>query len=282
MARRRKQLTIPPALFFKFAASIVAIGLAVSVVGQIGRGLTSGSILILLIGAGTVAAFVIPRVTARRAVSEKVTYALIVHMDALKRKRFQLLQPDDYGANQPDRWFKEIEYFLRTQVQPNLRGQEASMFAREGHSWRLLVDNSVAAAQASAPAFANFSPKMTPGEFEAFCAQELKSAGWNARVTKGSRDQGVDVVATKNGRRLVLQCKLYSQPVGNKAVQEVVAAKGHERAQFGAVVTNNRYTSAAQDLANTNSVLLLHYSDLRNVENMLPPIQTRTAATDQN
>jgi len=112
---------------------------------------------------------------------------------------------------------------------------------------------------------------MSPSEFEVFCAEELKRGGWNAHGSKVGRDQGVDVVGENNGARLVLQCKLYSQPVGNEAVQEVVAAKMDERAQHGAVVTNNRFTTAAQQLATSNGVLLLHYSDLREIESLLAP-----------
>jgi hypothetical protein len=79
------------------------------------------------------------------------------------------------------------------------------------------------------PAFQTFSSDMTPNEFETFCAEELKRIGWNARVTMQSRDQGVDVVAEKNGVRVVIQCKLYARPVGNKAVQEAAAARAHEQ-----------------------------------------------------
>ncbi len=84
-----------------------------------------------------------------------------------------------------------------------------------------------------------------------------------------SRDQGVDIIAEKNRIRVVLQCKLYSRPVSNKSVQEAAAAKMHERAHYAAVVTNNRYTTSSEQLAATNGVLLLHYRDLAQLENML-------------
>ena len=47
------------------------------------------------------------------------------------------------------------------------------------------------------PAFDGFTESMSPSEFETFCAEQLQKAGWNARVTQTSRDQGVDVVAEK-------------------------------------------------------------------------------------
>ena len=83
------------------------------------------------------------------------------------------------------------------------------------------------------------------------------------------RDQGVDVVAEKGSIRVVVQCKLYARPVGNKSVQEVAAARAHEQASYGLVVTNNRYTTAAEQLAATNGILLLHYRDLHNLDDIL-------------
>ena len=62
---------------------------------------------------------------------------------------------------------------------------------------------------------------------------------------------------------LVLQCKLYSQPVSNSAVQEISAARLHQQADHAAVVSNAAYTAAAQQLARTNGVYLLHHEELR-------------------
>jgi hypothetical protein len=44
-------------------------------------------------------------------------------------------------------------------------------------------------------------------------------------------------------------------------------------------VTNNRYTSAAEQLAATNGIFLLHYRDLRNLDAILPPRTTNRAPT---
>ncbi len=88
------------------------------------------------------------------------------------------------------------------------------------------------------PAFLTFSDDMTANEFETYCAEELGRAGWNARVTMRSRDQGVDVVAEKLGVRVVLQCKLYSRPVGNKAVQEAAADRSRCPGQFAVAMAS--------------------------------------------
>jgi restriction system protein len=63
-------------------------------------------------------------------------------------------------------------------------------------------------------------------------------------------------------KRIVVQCKFYSSPVGNKAVQEAAAARLHERADQAIVVSNAAYTKAARQLAGTTGVILLHHDDL--------------------
>ncbi len=62
--------------------------------------------------------------------------------------------------------------------------------------------------------------------------------------------------------KAVFQVKKYSNPVGNKAVQEIVAGKQFEKADIAAVVTNNTYTASAKQIANSTGVYLLHYSEL--------------------
>ena len=62
--------------------------------------------------------------------------------------------------------------------------------------------------------------------FEVFCAKVLKKNGFtDVGVTQGCGDQGIDVLATKDGIRYGIQCKCYAADVGNKAVQEVFAGK---------------------------------------------------------
>ena len=103
---------------------------------------------------------------------------------------------------------------------------------------------------------------MSPIGYEHYCAELLKDYGWNTRVTKGSGDQGIDVIAKRDSMIAVIQCKKHSKPVGNKAVQEVFAGKTFEDADVAAVVSNSGYTNSAKTLANKNKILLLHHSEL--------------------
>ncbi|MGL5523110.1 MAG: restriction endonuclease [Aeromonas veronii] len=102
-------------------------------------------------------------------------------------------------------------------------------------------------------------------DYEHAVAAQINSAAenWRAEVTQGSGDQGVDVLAEhENGTTVAIQCKLYSQPVGNKAVQEIIAGRIHYNTVHAFVVTNNKYTKSAIELATSGDVSLLHHSDL--------------------
>jgi len=99
---------------------------------------------------------------------------------------------------------------------------------------------------------------MTGQDYEYVVADYLRSRGYHGvKVTKGSGDFGVDVIATKNGIKYAVQCKLYSSPVGVSAVQEVVAGKAYYGCKGAMVVTNSTFTAAAQKLADMNDVILL-------------------------
>ena len=103
---------------------------------------------------------------------------------------------------------------------------------------------------------------LTPLGFERHCADILARQGWRASLTARSTDQGVDVLARKGGVSVVIQCKLYSRPVGNAAVQAVIAGQAFMGATHAAVVSNQTYTRAARDLAERTRVLLLSAEDL--------------------
>lgn len=104
--------------------------------------------------------------------------------------------------------------------------------------------------------------EISPYDFERKCAEILRDLNYEANVTKGSGDQGVDVVAKKKDKIIAIQCKKYSQPVGNKAVQEVIAGKDYYGADFAVVVSNASFTPSARKLASKCNVILLDVNQL--------------------
>lgn len=215
------------------------------------------------------------------------------HIDTLARKRSTLIQQDDYGVIDASAWERERVYFVKRVLTPALasalqqRGGErharylradakpealgGMSFAGDGRRAPMVcrdeIEARVTARQIQrdaegTPGFVPSAPSAAGLEFEHYCAAVLSAAGWQARVTSASGDQGVDVIAERGGFRLAVQCKWYSSPVGNEAVQQVTAGLPFYGAHAGVVVSNAGYTSAAKQLATATGVLLLHDRDL--------------------
>lgn len=111
--------------------------------------------------------------------------------------------------------------------------------------------------------------QLSPYQYERFCAGILTKKKWRTELTQASHDQGADIIATKNGIRIVIQCKKYTKPVGNHAVQQVVAAVAHQQAQRGVVVATSPFTQPAKSLAISNNILLLHHEELPDIDRLL-------------
>jgi restriction endonuclease Mrr len=214
---------------------------------------------------------VLPRL-ARQRVLRKATQIVDDHAHQLAKRRAQLIRQDAYGKELRDKWHHEVAYFLSEHIRSTLNAREQSILDDE-RNLREMAQRIETVADAvdeqSGGAVHEFSPSMSPTAYETLCAEELRQHGWDARLTPTTGDQGVDVIAEKSGTRVVLQCKLYSSSVGNAAVQEIVAAKAYERSAYAVVVSNSPYTSAAQQLARANNVLLLHHNELWRLETLL-------------
>ena len=94
-------------------------------------------------------------------------------------------------------------------------------------------------------------------EFEAYVALVLGDNGFkHVELTKGSGDQGVDILAERNGKSYAIQCKNYAGAVGNFAVQEAFAGAQHYGCELAAVICPGTFTRGARELAATTGVLL--------------------------
>ena len=98
---------------------------------------------------------------------------------------------------------------------------------------------------------------MNGHEFEHFCASLLRKNDFvDIEVTRGSGDQGVDILAKKDGIKYAIQCKSYSSKLGNTPVQQVSAGRMFYKCQIGAVMTNSTFTAGAEELAEATGTLL--------------------------
>lgn len=191
------------------------------------------------------------------------------HRDALVRRRFQLIREDDYGLIIDHKWRKEVERFCGNIVITRLAAGKRDCAVKHRRALEITIYQEVEKISQAKQSITKTSLASAPLDFERLCQEEFERQGFRARLTPPSGDHGADVIAEKGRLRIAIQCKKYTGTVGNKAVQEIVAAARHYRCGLGIVVATGDYTRGARQLASTNDVLLLHVSDLQRIDDVL-------------
>jgi hypothetical protein len=249
-------------------------------------------IIAVLIGVSLPAYFLLPKSSAKPekeaiglerklpSISAAQSLASLIssHKSNLAAQRDRLLRKDAYGNVNADKWEKEKRYFLENVVKPKL-GENITL--SDDFILDLIERASVMPAGAKGGAGFCDVTEITPLQYESFCGDRLRALGWDVSLTAASGDQGVDVLARKGSLTVALQCKKYETPVGNKAVQEVLAGARFYDCQFPVVVSNAAYTEAAQRLAGKVGVLLLHHEQLKDLEKSLSTMVVKSIRLPQ-
>lgn len=100
-------------------------------------------------------------------------------------------------------------------------------------------------------------------QFEEFLEELYRIQGYSVQRTPKGKDQGADLFIESYGRRVVIQAKNYSANIGNKAVQEVIAAKDFYSCDDGIVVANRYFTPSAKELAAKSNIKLVDRDELQ-------------------
>jgi Restriction endonuclease len=99
--------------------------------------------------------------------------------------------------------------------------------------------------------------ELKAGHFESFVCEVFEALGFQVHSTGKTGDQGVDIVATRDGVRWAIQCKGYSEPLGNKPVQEVFTGARIHNCHRWLVITTSGFTAGGRQAAmHTNCVLV--------------------------
>lgn len=187
--------------------------------------------------------------------------------NTLLLRKSQLVLVDQFGTNTAE-WEKEKLLFIKRFLLPCPAKVSVPKLSK-------IIDKQL---KRHAKRQIALSTIKSPIDYEAYCAGLLKESGWTAIRTPPTGDQGIDIVATKDGVTAVFQCKWYSQPVGNKAVQEVIAGKLFQEAELAVVLSNSTFTPSAQHLANRTGVHLLHHSQIENFTDRLGALAQTTVS----
>jgi restriction system protein len=93
----------------------------------------------------------------------------------------------------------------------------------------------------------DFLLKGSPRDFEDIVAKLFKTLGYDVRQTPYSNDGGKDAVATKDGKKFLIECKRYEKKnlVGRPMLQKFYAAVMEEKADKGFFVTTSNFAKTA-------------------------------------
>lgn len=89
------------------------------------------------------------------------------------------------------KWEREQAEFVRTIIQPALRGKRlAATWPALAPRVLALIDQVARQVPAGTRAADGFSPDMDPIAYERYCAARLRACGWDAHATPPGGDQG--------------------------------------------------------------------------------------------
>lgn len=220
----------------------------------------------------------------RKKGREKIFKDIDKYVHILSKKKKQFSYFDDYGYERINKkkWEAELEHFKKNILKSGRYSDDIKLLLNGLIIERIkYFDKKKKANKHGRQETHKTISNMTGVDYELLCIDYFIKNGWKAFPTEISGDQGADIIATKNGVKLVCQCKRFKGSVGNKAVQEVFAAKGFYEADVAIVLTNSYYTNSAQNLANQVNVKLLTHDDIENICTTTKPIKSIQLATNK-
>jgi restriction system protein len=98
---------------------------------------------------------------------------------------------------------------------------------------------------------------MSGVEFEDYLEGMLTTQGYSVKLTPGSSDFGVDLVATCSSEKIAIQVKRHRTRISRRAVSDAVAGMHHYRCDSAMVITNSYFTEGAVKLAKSTGCTLI-------------------------
>lgn len=100
---------------------------------------------------------------------------------------------------------------------------------------------------------------MDPSEFEEYIANLFSKMGYKTKVTGGAYDEGIDVVAEKDGIKHYIQCKRFiTSTVDVGAMRDFYGAIADHLAKGkGYFITTNKFTLGAERFAEDKPIELI-------------------------
>lgn len=198
-------------------------------------------------------------------------YAL-KYKHVLYEKKKQLTDVSEYGFEDASKWDTEKIRFAADLVKRHLHKDfhEASVEATMIQFVAEYIVDSVVNDETSKPVESqNSSPasNVSKGiDFERRCIELLSENGWSATPTPKTGDKGVDIIATKRGLRVAVQCKCWEGNIGSTTVQEVYSGSQFYDADAAVILGETHLTAQAAEIARKLRVVVANGEDIPTLE----------------
>ena len=187
----------------------------------------------------------------------QITDKIKQNYDILLLKATQKLYYDDYNVFVVDDFEREFSYFVKRVLSPETEEFHLMYLLAKGLFRCILKQNGINSLEEIKTKEISDKLNICSGvDYENYIENILLGKGFKVHRTPITGDQGVDLIAVKDNIKYAIQCKYYSKPVGNKAVQEIIAGKDFYKCDIGIVVSNNSFTKSAVVLAQNSHILL--------------------------
>lgn len=99
---------------------------------------------------------------------------------------------------------------------------------------------------------------MSWAEFEMLVGESFRTRGYSVKETGGGADGGIDLIARRDGRTTLVQCKHWkTYSVGVPVVREMLGLMTARGAAEGCIITSGRFTAEAQRFAAGHAISLV-------------------------
>lgn len=110
---------------------------------------------------------------------------------------------------------------------------------------------------------------MNGHQFEKELAILYKKLGYKTSVTPQGGDQGIDILMSKNGQSIIVQCKAHKRPVGPATARDFYGTMVHNNIKYGIIASTNGFTKGVHDFVKGKKIKLITVNDIVEMENDL-------------
>jgi len=114
---------------------------------------------------------------------------------------------------------------------------------------------------------ASYISELSGDQFEQLVKRIYFHLGYQTEVVGQSGDHGIDLLAQREGEVIAIQCKRWSNPVGEPIVRDFYGALMHSKAERGQIIAADEFTEAAKSFAEGKPIQLVDIHALLEVIN---------------